>query len=557
MTRRFPKLLWRYLSADLARLALLTGTALVMVIAFGASIKFLADGKIDLGGAIIVMALAIVPMLQYALPFAGGFAATLTYHRLASDNEATAAMAGGVSHRALLLPAILIGFVLLIGVLVLSHEIIPHFLRQMERRVRSDLTGVLERTIQRGDSINLGTFQIYADDMIKIGPDPESGAIDRFQLQGVLAMQPGGDAGIKFYISAETVNVWMFEEADADGPITTMQFEFRNATGDWPGYQLEEKALLTERIPIRDTFVNRPKFNTFAQLRALRLEPQRMRNIEGLRRVLALRLAERDLIRAVRARLETDGKIALDRPGGERVVVSARALLRDGKSWKFAPGRAGKAIRIDRRQQGLSPFVQEAHDVWLEFESNAPNSRSAIPAPTIQLRALGAVAVDERSPTGTGALPETRIPSLALVTTRQSPTSPKSLDSLLHEAARVLSEGEIELRDEIATAARRLHFRNEKLQREITSLFHERAAYGVACLLTVLGGAVVALRRRDAMPLPVYLWSFLPALVAIITIGAGQDLVHSSGSQWLVLLWGGLISFLALITREYTLLRRH
>jgi hypothetical protein len=530
---------------------------LVVVIAFGASIKFLADGKIDLGGAVIVMALAIVPMLQYALPFAGGFAATLTYHRMASENEATAAMAGGVGHRSLLVPAALIGLALLIGVLALSNEVIPHFLRMMERRVRSDLTGVLERTIERGDSIELGAFQIYADSMLPVGPDLANNAIDRFQLQGVLAVQSGGDDNIEFYISAETVNVWMFEEDDGEGPVTTMQLEFRNAMGDWPGYQLEQNGLLTERIPVRDTFVDDPKFATLANLLAIRAEPQRMRNIEGLRRVLALRLAERELIRDIRARLQTEGKVAFDRPGGERVEVSADRLIFDDGRWKLVPNRAGGAIRMTRRQPGLTPFVQVADDVWFEHEPDAPGARRAIPAPTLLINALNAVAVDDRSPSGTGALSETRVGSLSLVSSRQATSQPRPIENLLNEAMLVLNEGESEMRDEIATAANRLRRRNAKLQREITSMIHERAAYGVASLLTVLGGAIVALRRRNAMPLPVYLWSFFPALGAIITIGAGQDLAHRSGLLGLVLLWGGLFVLGSIVTREYALLRRH
>ena len=52
------------------------------------------------------MGLAMVPMLQYVLPFAAGFGATLAYHRQTSENELTAAKASGVSHRALLMPAL-------------------------------------------------------------------------------------------------------------------------------------------------------------------------------------------------------------------------------------------------------------------------------------------------------------------------------------------------------------------------------------------------------------------------------------------------------------------
>ena len=107
MTFGMPISLWKYITLELWRIIALTAAVLVAVIAFAASIKPMADGKITPLEALQFMGLAVVPMLQYALPFAAGFGATLAYHRLSHDNEVTAAYAGGVSHRAVLLPAII------------------------------------------------------------------------------------------------------------------------------------------------------------------------------------------------------------------------------------------------------------------------------------------------------------------------------------------------------------------------------------------------------------------------------------------------------------------
>ena len=121
----------------------------------------------------------------------------------------------------------------------------------------------------------------------------------------------------------------------------------------------------------------------------------------------------------------------------------------------------------------------------------------------------------------------------------------------------MLDAGEADFRGPITRAASRLRERNDSLQREVTSKQHERLAYGFASLLTVFTGAVAALRRRYSLPLPVYLWSFLPALGAIITIGAGQGMAHKSGVPGLMLLWGGLIALAAFTWGEYTKLCRH
>ncbi len=91
-----PRLLFRYFLRELLRVFGISAAVLVLVIAFGAAIKPLAAD--DLFGPLQTakfILLAIVPMLQFALPFAAGFAATLVLHRMTGDNEILAAAVGG------------------------------------------------------------------------------------------------------------------------------------------------------------------------------------------------------------------------------------------------------------------------------------------------------------------------------------------------------------------------------------------------------------------------------------------------------------------------------
>ena len=119
---------------ELAKLTGLSAGVLVVIIAIGAAIKPLSDGLLDAGDAALFVSLAMVPMLAFVLPFAAGFASTLTYHRLATSNETTAAYASGISHRAVLVPAAVMGLVLALVVSGLNEQVIPRFLLQMQRR---------------------------------------------------------------------------------------------------------------------------------------------------------------------------------------------------------------------------------------------------------------------------------------------------------------------------------------------------------------------------------------------------------------------------------------
>ena len=94
-----PWLLWRYILVELLRTILFTTVVLVAVIAFGATIKPLADDNLlTIGQTIKYQLLVTVPMLQFALPFAAGFGATLVLHRLAIDNEIQAMAVSGLSY---------------------------------------------------------------------------------------------------------------------------------------------------------------------------------------------------------------------------------------------------------------------------------------------------------------------------------------------------------------------------------------------------------------------------------------------------------------------------
>ncbi len=84
-----PWMFYRYIMGEVVRVFLLSATVLVLVVAFAAAIKPLAAD--DLAGPLRVakyVMLAIVPMLQFSIPVAAGFAATLVMHRYAACHVA-------------------------------------------------------------------------------------------------------------------------------------------------------------------------------------------------------------------------------------------------------------------------------------------------------------------------------------------------------------------------------------------------------------------------------------------------------------------------------------
>ena len=184
-----PWLLYRYILGEFLRVFLLSGGVLVTVIAFGAAIKPLAaDELFGPAQTAKYIAFATVPMLQFALPFAAGFAATLVFHRLTNDNEIQAAAASGISYPRVLVPMFALGLVLVAIMVLLTQSIIPQFYAKMEQNISADIIRMFRASIEKGVPYKTGDMQIYADRIYELA-DPETGAQTRLILIGVAAAE--------------------------------------------------------------------------------------------------------------------------------------------------------------------------------------------------------------------------------------------------------------------------------------------------------------------------------------------------------------------------------
>ena len=169
-----PWTLWRHVAWEVVRVFLVTTGVIVTVIAFGAAAKPLADNSIGADTILRYVALAMVPMLQFAIPFAAGFASTLVLHRFTSDNEVTAMSACGMSYRRILAPVGIIGGGLCAVMLVLVAFVVPHFWTRMKELATADATQMLVASVNRGEALSADRMMIYADAAREADPDRKS-----------------------------------------------------------------------------------------------------------------------------------------------------------------------------------------------------------------------------------------------------------------------------------------------------------------------------------------------------------------------------------------------
>ena len=585
------------LASDLARLLLVTALALVTLIAFAMTIKPLADGRLSVSDALLFMGLLSLPMVQFALPFAAGFAATLTYQRFASENEAMAAAAGGVPHRSTLLPATLIGLGLSAALGVVAFEVSPAIMRTAERMLVADGARILVAELNRGQSVTLPVggqdVQLYADRALGPYPDPSaSGAREVITLEGVLALRPDPQ-GDHVYTSARRVDMFLFDDPGTDAG-TVVQLVFSGAaTNSTGGGSVALDRFDTEPIALPVGLSDDPKHLTWRGMDEALRTPRVMNNVDREARRLAQLLIERRAIDAIATDLRMSGQTALTRAsptGRDELTIAAVDLAFDPVAPSARAIQADSARDLDDEQIARRRLRRQVDRWRLLPETAAPEATVTV----VRTRADGVQTVhraaraflsipepDPSRPTGL-VLSLEDVRSTRVDISGDEPTAPpaqraalswtnlelpvpdadaersRPLAELMGEATRALDGATPDvLSHRLEPMVRDLRERLTDLRLEILSKRHERLALASACLVMVLAGAVTGLRSGRRLPLPVYLWSFLPALATVISISAGQRLVHREGPAGLVLLWGGVLALALLTLAMYGRLRRH
>ncbi len=551
--------LWRAITFEFWRLLLLTTSVLVATISFAITIKPLADGKLSADQAIRFMVYAIPPMLAYALPFAAGFAATITYHRMAAENEATAVYASGISHKKFLFPALASGIILASGMFVLNDQVIPRFLKEMERMVTQDFAKIFVNQLQSGQSAQIGSNEIHADFVERVPPEPGSPIIDQYLLGGVALVKAEPDGTVTIDGTAKRAWIlllpaWALGEEDrariGNDDATTVLMKFIDLTINRDGSPITIDPFTLPAFPIPRVFKDDPKFMTSAEMRSLKDNPDQMNFVDVHRVELAKGIASIQVFREVVAKARDGSAIEFISGPGGTITVLAGGFKSDKGQWVLLPQPQTNRIeievvdasgRIDRlRAQGavVEPEHDSPDDPLLAASSAKPTLSFTLKLTGVEV--LGSLDTDR--PTT-----ETESTEYANLRFKQDPLDdilamPSA--ELLEYAKPYVTEGTEEYAEFLIPRHFMLEFKIKSLQNEILSKINERWAMALSALVMVLAGAVIALELKDAQPLAVYQWSFFPALGTIVLISGGQQSIHNSGVLGIPVIYSGILVLL-------------
>lgn len=548
MPARMPWILFRHFSAELGKVILLTTAVIVTVVAFGAVIKPLAGNLLGPGGIAKYIVLAMVPMLQYALPFAVGFAGTIVTHRFASDNEVQAMSVSGLPYRTILLPQIALGLGLALFMFVLVQTTIPRFLGYMSDVITEDASQVFVSTIRSGEPFEMGNYLISAD---RIGLDDSRAAegVRRVRMEGVVALEmlPGGKVGSEFVAAAGSADLY------GRGADLVIKVAFRDTSIVRPGESAVAASPLVEPMPIVfDVGWERsPKFLPWGELIEVLREPSLGALPQVERRAYEPPILPGLMMQRMERQLQANGVAVLESGDAGRRYEIRDAQL-GGKG--LVPRPPLKRIAVTEFE-GDQP-VREASAVGASLIATKSGGQFGGPA-RLDFVLLEPSARDVRGGTdrAVGWPPE-----IAGVAVADGAPEPTVLEAL--ELARSLSQAKDPPLAQYARGADTVVF---VIERALKSTYDEalshiwmRCAQPVSVLLMLLLGSMLAIWRKHSLPLTIFLLAFIPSIANVLLIASGQSILRQGKLlSGLGVMWAGNAALLVMIAWVGRRMARH
>jgi len=562
-----PWTLYRYILKDLLKLLASCAGVLVVVISFAAAIKPLSEGLLDPASLAKYVVYLAPTMLGFSMPFAGAFAATLVFHRLASDNELIACRASGMSYQTVLLPVVFLGLLLTLGLFFLSNWVVPSFYQRAAAMLEKDLTRVMVNQVSKGQAAEFGDVVLYADavDDRQRPPVIEGSAVQPtklIRLRGVAVGQLDEGGRFRSDSTAEAADVLLYEVGGktwATMHLRDVMF-YDAARGDLMSVEQWSVPQVLLPSPFRDNL----RFMSWPQLRALADQPDRFDALSSQKYELATVVAKARLLGEIERGLKAPPPDSAPDLGGGTVTTvlgakgehryeirSPGVAMRGGVGGSVLEleGTGERAVEVAYYRFGSLSRTIEAVRGVVTIETT-----EAEPEPVVRVELFDARVRD--------AEVEGRGTELSVVHLLRSRWPTAVLGPLVGlDSAELLAIAGAEHGGSavVGAAASGLRYMINRLFRKVVAQLHERAAQSTACLLVLLLGAVLSMLMVGNMALVVYFWSFLPAIVVVIITHSGENVATDpdvSRALGLTVMWSGNLLLAGAVGLVYRRLAR-
>ncbi|MEM6504262.1 MAG: LptF/LptG family permease [Planctomycetota bacterium] len=568
-----PWTLYRYILRELLKVLVLTTSVMVVVLSFGAAIGPMADGLLGPVTLVKFVLYTMPTVLGFALPFAGAFSATVVFHAMSKDNEVLACRAGGMSYSRIFAPVAALGFVLMLVLLLLSNTIVPGFWKLAKKTVEGDVLGVLVSQLNQNRPYMLanGSLVLTADYSEVREPPPNSSvgnlSAEQFIVMTRVAVAQFDKATNKVAsdTTASTASALLVRDENGKAYITlrledpvhynaaSNQFETVGQSGT---LETDQPILLPD--PISDEAV----FFTFQDLMRLKNNPQAFDRVREAQADLTAAVSRQQLTNLIVEALAPEtGRGFITLKGGlpnTYFRLSAPVTKSNDAGLVFMSSGPTRVTidRYDNAQLLGDPIRRFEADI---AELTVRTDRfDREPEARILMRNVSVLGLNDSGAVNNKeeyAFPSMRYPEQVLGRD-PSTMSPEEV-------------GEWTLRESMRDAAGvqqakvNLRFRIIQLKYMIDAELYTRIATALATPLLLLLGTLLAVRMHDRLPLVVFFWAFILAIVTLVMIHTGSsmaerisipDIINGTGGDRLIgvgVLWGGNLLLLLVIARLY------
>lgn len=555
----------KYIFLDLLRIFLMASGALAGIMSFGGLLRPLMQQGLDAGQVGQLLTYFTPAMTAYSFPIAALFATTMVYGRLSADNELTACRAAGINLLSVALPAIAMGSLVMVVSLVFLSFIVPASTLKAERVIYSNIAKVIAGQIQRSHQITFPGkwYSLYAAEaylppadtlmpgeqqVVLVAPtivkfDRPLGRED-WQYRVPSQFWTAGSATVYISQTDETMNPQL-TVALADGTTFPRSFEgaFTGAIG----------ATQVGPISIPSPIQENSKLMDLRHLRHIYYDPGQSRKLRERTAEFLRYDQEHQYLRLVRDALNGARRYSFATTAGEEFQLT----IGEGVTGSEKPGAvvfaaattdsaSRRRIRVQRTVSGKVQSVTFGRQAVLRASVRQATGQVDVSLQLIDSVAQGDVSIapgDGQSPAEARTSPAGGRAVLPLAFKVLMPSSIKALEDRPFEyyisPAAAVSGNQVQLKHELI-----------KVSNAVISEMHARAAFATSCLILVMVGCALGMMFRSGNFLTAFAISFIPAMLAITLVVAGQQISGNinpqRGPDWVnpitqgvILMWSG------------------
>ena len=499
------------------------------------------------GDIFVVLPMLIPIVITLTMPVAALFAATMTYGRLAADNELVAARAAGINVHRLFFSAILLSVFVALFTILSVNLVIPNFLGRIEHFVRTNARDfAFNRLVQRGymqyaepgkDRYTLTTQQVLnvpEDQLVAKGFEPPGDGVSYFWVEQPTFLMSNQDGQLEQFAVAEGGLV-QFDTRDNNVKFTLYIKNARN-------YELGKSVVHIQNQKLgpyaREISVSpKPAMLDLETLRRWTAEPWKSPKLGKKVEEFLGRLRERVFCELTAQRLADGATLVLHDAEQTRYEITAGSTVSSGRSQLVLndvtvirhPAAQGEAPTRPptRYEAARAKFSAETDhgETRIQLELSQVGDQ---PVRESIVRADGYSTQRERDAV---RLEDLQVPEYVAERMRQYP-------------AEAVLDPSIELPVDEELDQQRLGLRKlaGRIQRKIAGVIHFRMSFASSALVTILMGAALGVIFRGSRALAAFGLACIPFATVAIVISMGKQMTESESSHAFgpLIIWSGL-----------------